>query len=114
MLKTVETSSIVHEDTLLEFKIITKEVHTKLRALKADQTRSAFTSSSVLPFWLGLEDVKLLERLAHKLNKRKFVIQQKLSEPPSEKEEEDLPEEDVWDKEDVDAIQGILFILFPS
>lgn len=110
----VETHGIVHEDTLLEFKIISKETHTKLRVLKAliNQNSSflppSMTGNSVLPHWLGLESVQLLEGLLKKLEKKQAVVQKQVTQPPPDIVEDNVPEEDVWDKEDVDDIQGIL------
>ena len=110
----VETSGIVHEDTLLEFKIITKEMHAKLRALMANRREESFlpssmTGDSVLPNWLGLESMQLLEGLIKKLEKKQPVVQKQVTQPPPDINEKNLPEEDVWDKEDVDDIQGNLF-----
>jgi hypothetical protein len=87
-------------------------MHTKLRVLKslADRNPSVISSSltdnSALPNWLGLESMQLLESLLKKLEKPKPVVQKKVTEPPPLATEDDLPEEDVWDKEDVDDIQG--------
>ena len=92
-------------------------MHTKLRVLKSLADRnpslisSSFTGNSALPNWLGLENMQHLESLLKKLEKPKPVIQKKVTEPPPLPTEDDLPEEDVWDKEDVDDIQGnVVFI----
>ena len=88
-------------------------MHAKLRALMANRREESFlpssmTGDSVLPNWLGLESMQLLEGLIKKLEKKQPVVQKQVTQPPPDINEENLPEEDVWDKEDVDNIQGIL------
>ncbi len=99
----VESFGIIHEDSLLNSEVLKQNDYRRIQALKTNTT-----SESVLPYWLGLNSITILRQVIWTL-KDNFLKSKKL---PSKADieptlnEDDLPEEEEWDKEDVEEIEG--------
>lgn len=95
----VESFVIIHENSLLNLKVLSQSEYVKLRAT------STISNNSALTHWLGVESIQTLKETLRglKINmpktKKPPVAIENVSKDPELNEEE-------WDKEDVDAIQG--------
>ncbi len=94
----VESFAIIHENCLLNLKVLSQREYPKVRAMHT-------TSNSTLTQWLGVQSIQTLKETLRALEK----IMSKTKKPSDAIEkvskDEELNEE-VWDKEDVDEIQG--------
>ena len=105
---------MLHEDTLLDLKVISKEEHSKLRNIAKDlQLRS--WDASVLPSWLGLESAQILAGLTEYIQRSGLVFSkaQQHQQPPAvvirqppvtDLATEDTHEDD-YDKEDIEEME---------
>lgn len=98
------TSSIIHEDTLLNLGVLQPKLHTKLAALKTKTKKnSGFIS------WLGIESVQILKEVFLAIKntlpslKKSTSVHTTAALAP---EDEEGFEEEEWDKEDVEEIEG--------
>lgn len=97
----VTSAAIVHEDSLLTLGLLPAHVHQKFLALRR-QANSAF------PSWLGLESIKILIEVLGSLKKIVPVLKKPTVHTAARLALDDAEpvDEDEWDKEDVDEIQG--------
>lgn len=98
----VTSAAIVHEDSLLNLGLLAPHVHQKFLALRK-QANSAF------PSWLGLESIKIMKEVFESLKKISPSVLKKPTVHTAAElapDDEGPVEEEEWDKEDVDEIQG--------
>lgn len=100
MQQIIESFVIVHEDSLLALKVLSQSVHGKIRSIRTNPQNSVF------PQWLGVESIQTLKEILRAFKKN----MPKTQKPPVAAElvsnDEELINEEVWDKEDIDEIQG--------
>ena len=86
-------------------KVITKEMYDELRSMRPAASARKYTieTDSVLPFWLGLESIQILNGVLSIFRVTKPVVEE--ATKPTYVEDGPL-EEDQWDREDVDEIEG--------
>ncbi|EFX83237.1 hypothetical protein DAPPUDRAFT_301907 [Daphnia pulex] len=94
----VESFVIIHENCLLNLKVLSQKEYTKVRAMHT-------TSNSTLTQWLGVQSIQTLKETVRALEKIMLKTKKPLDAIEKVSKDEELDEE-VWDKEDVDEIQG--------
>ena len=111
----------MHEDSLNEMRILPNAMHKKFCSL-LNQLRKRSNSSSALRAWLGIDSNQVLEHVLgefqskHNRSKMQKVAAGIISIPltaaaaPVEDEMQQVAADDQWDKEDIDAIEGIISI----
>ena len=100
MQRIVESFVIVHENSLLIRKVLSQSVHAKMRSMGTN------SQNSVLPQWLGVESIKTLRDILKAIKKN--MPKKQMTPPVSEQVayDEEFPNEEEWDREDIDEIQG--------
>lgn len=98
----VANNSVVHEDSFLKLGILPKRVYQELVAMRTKSSTSSFS------FWLGLESTQTLKEVIWTLKtlskpESPSTIAETESAPP---QNEEFPEEEEWDKEDLEEIEG--------
>lgn len=95
-------------------KIITKQMYDEIRAMRAAALANKFTieTDSVLPYWLGLDSIKILNGVLAIF--RKIIPNVEEAAKPTYVEDEPLMEEEEWDREDVEEIEGTYIKSFLS
>lgn len=103
----------MHEDSLKEMRILPNAMHKKFCSL-LKQWRNRFNSSSALRVWLGIESNQDLEHVLdefqskHSRKKMQKVAAGMIPIPlVKEGEIQQVAADDQWDKEDIDAIEGV-------
>lgn len=114
----------MHEDSLNEMRILPNAMHKKFCSL-LNQLRKRFNSSSALSAWLGIDSNQVLQHILgefqSKNNRAKMqkvaagIIPIRLTAAaPVEDEMQQVAADDQWDKEDIDAIEGIIIFYYLS
>ena len=108
----------MHEDSLNEMRILPNAMHKKFCSL-LNQLRKRSNSSS----WLGIDSNQVLEHVLgefqskHNRSKMQKVAAGIIPIPltaaaaPVEDEMQQVAADDQWDKEDIDAIEGVISIV---
>ena len=112
LLTNLNSFDIVHEDSLLDMKILPSAVHNKFRSLSKNLPKHLVPSA--LRFWLLIDSNVDLERVlnefksrSHRVMKGKAAIVNYSAAAERVKQTTD----DQWEKEDIDYIQGKIHFL---
>ncbi|KAI9551691.1 hypothetical protein GHT06_022027 [Daphnia sinensis] len=102
--KMIESYGIVNSDTLVTLKILPQSVYSKLCVLKMAFDRS--DRLPALPYWLGIDSIQTLKDIVWALRNSK--PQQPSTKAAAEPvlDEDEPGNEEEWDKEDVEEIEG--------
>ena len=98
-----ESYGLIHEDTLFSLGVLSQSVYSKFLTMRAKSS-----NPSVFPHWLGLESIQTLRDIVWALKKH-LPKPQKLPLKVSAEavlDDDEFRDEEEWDKEDVEEIQG--------
>ena len=102
--RSVETFGIVNEESLFSMQVLKENEYRRVRALKTKTT-----PESGFLHWLGVNSIPVLREIILALKNKSFKSQKsqpKTQVEPAVSSEEEVHEEEEWDKEDVDEIES--------
>lgn len=98
---------MIHEDSLLSLGIITKEVYDKIKnSVRFESRKTPLTANSAIVKWLRADSVDALQEVLASSQRRgsKGGINVQIAVEVNDVETN--ADEEEWDKEDIDEIQG--------
>lgn len=105
----VEKTALLDEDCLLDLNIINREIYTKIKSANSSSSmdRAPFPAKSALVKWLGVDSLQTLREIQNLLqNTESNRDNPTQSRSDLNDDDSTVMEDDGWEKEDIDEIQG--------